>query len=118
VNWTEARDATGERNTDGKYLTFRAPRSYRGSISFCDRNLSLSADYRWVAARPVLESNSKWLAPHDLLDVRAAWRFSYRKMTVEPAVGVNNAFAESYRIVRFAPMPLRQWYASLRISHL
>ena len=29
VNWTEARDATDDRNTGGKYLTFRAPHSQR-----------------------------------------------------------------------------------------
>lgn len=118
ANWTEARDATEDRNTGGKYLTFRAPRTFRAGGIWTANAVRISAAYRYIAARPVLESNSKWLAAYSLLDADLSYGFRLRRLRIEAAVGVNNLLNENYRIIRHAPMPLREWHAGLRLSQL
>jgi len=116
VNWTEARDATDDRNTGGKYLTFRAPRSYRGTIAVKQSGFELTGSYRWYAARPVLETNSKWLRPYDVVDLRASCAIRFGTVHLEPGAGVNNLLNRDYRIVRFAPMPEREFYGTITVS--
>jgi outer membrane cobalamin receptor len=116
VNWTEARDATDDRNTGGKYLTFRAPRSYRGSLNIKDYGFDLTASYRWISARPVLETNSKWLEEYQVVDGRLSYAFRLSRVNIEPSVGAENLLNTNYRIVRFAPMPGRELYAAIRFS--
>ncbi|HEY3294386.1 MAG TPA: TonB-dependent receptor plug domain-containing protein [bacterium] len=118
VNWTEARDATNDRNTGGKYLTFRAPRSYRGTLTLKLHGAEFVANCRWLSARPVLETNSKWLRAYQVADLRFSYGFRLSRMCIEPTVGANNLFDENYRIVRFAPMPGREIYAAIRVSQL
>ena len=114
ANWTEARDATDDRNTGGKYLIFRAPRSQRVQLSYRDYGFSLQGSARWVSARPALATNSKWLRAYQLVDVSASYLFHLHLVTIEPSLGVNNLSDEDYRIVRFAPMPLREWHLGVR----
>jgi vitamin B12 transporter len=116
VNWTEARDATRDRNTGGKYLTFRAPRTERATASCRMMNIAFAATYRWVAARPALATNSKWLGSYRLLDVTASYALIAKQFRIEPSIGVNNLLDTNYRIVRFAPMPGREIFASLHIT--
>jgi outer membrane cobalamin receptor len=116
INWTEARDATGDRNTGGKFLTFRAPRSYRGTITLRQYGFDLTGSYRWCAARPVLETNSKWLKPYDIVDLRLVRRLRMGSVRIEPGAGVNNLLDRDYRIVRFAPMPCREFYGTIMIA--
>lgn len=116
LNWTEARDATDDRNTGGKYLTFRAPRSQRASVEIVERGWKIMTRMNWVSSRPVLETNSKWLASYRLMDASISCRFRIKRVEVEPLFGVENILDENYRIIRFAPMPLRQWIASIRIT--
>ena len=118
ANWTEARDATDDRNTGGKYLTFRAPRSQRLGVEFRVRGFDLLARMRWVSARPVLETNSKWLQAYRILDLRLSFALRTKRAQIEPAIGVDNALDEDYRLIRFAPMPKRQWFIAVRIVQM
>ena len=115
-NWTEAKDATNDRNTGGKHLSFRAPRSYRGTLTLKARGVEVAVNYRWVSARPVFDTNYKWLNAYQVADVRLAYACHVGRTLIEPAIGANNLFNANYRIVRFAPMPEREVYASLRVS--
>lgn len=116
ANWTEARDATDDRNTGGRYLTFRAAHSFRAGGVWSAGGWRFTGNYRYVAARPVLETNSKWLAPYALVDAEAAYGFQLRRLRIEAAIGVDNILNENYRIIRHAPMPLREWHAGLRLA--
>ncbi|MFZ5434057.1 MAG: TonB-dependent receptor [Calditrichota bacterium] len=116
VNWTEARDATDDRNTGGRYLTYRAPRSYRTGITLTYKGARIVSNYRWVSARPVLETNSKWLQEYQLIDINTAFTVAIGKVKLETQAGIENLTNTSYRIVRYAPMPLRQWYVGLKIN--
>jgi outer membrane receptor protein involved in Fe transport len=115
ANWTEARDATDDRNTGGKYLTFRAPRSQRLGVELRVRGFDLLARMRWVSARPVLETNSKWLQAYRILDLQLSYALRIKSAQIEPAIGVDNALDEDYRLIRFAPMPKREWFIAVRI---
>jgi outer membrane cobalamin receptor len=115
ANWTEARDATEDRNTGSKYLTFRAPRSQRLGVELRTRGFDLLARMRWVSARPVLETNSKWLQAYRILDLRLSYTLRTKGAQIEPAIGVDNALDEDYRLIRFAPMPKREWFIAVRI---
>jgi vitamin B12 transporter len=116
ANWTDARDATHDRNTGGKFLTFRPLNSQRAMISYVGGRVRTSVDYRRVSKRAVLESNSKWLSAYQLVDARIGYRVQLRRVELEPEIGVDNLFNEDYRILRFAPMPEREWYAALRLA--
>ncbi|RPH94794.1 TonB-dependent receptor [candidate division KSB1 bacterium] len=116
ASWTEARDATGDRNTGGKYLTYRAPRTQRASIMFRYSQWEVSGRMRWISARPALETNSKWLSGYRMADVHLSYTIRVGRVQIEPMFGVDNLLNENYRIVRFAPMPLREWYASLSVT--
>ena len=115
VNWTEARNATDEPNTGGKYLTFRAPRSQRLGLQLRVKGFDFSSRIRQVSSRPALDDNSKWLHAYRLMDVRLAYTLNLKSVQIEPAVGIDNALNENYRLVRFAPMPKRKWFAAIRI---
>lgn len=117
-NWTEARDGSGDRNTGGKYLTYRAPRTQRGGLTFDHHGFRLSADYRWMSARPILETNSKWLSEYELVDMQGSYTFRVGAVRLRSTLGCENLLNEDYRIVRYAPMPLRQWYASLELTSI
>ncbi len=118
LNWTEARDATEDRNTGGRYLTFRAPQSQRAGVTVHRYGLELAIQHRRVAARPVLETNSKWLRAYAITDLHLSYAFHLRRVRLEPAVGVENLFDTHYRIVRFAPMPGREIYARIHLAQL
>jgi vitamin B12 transporter len=118
ANWTEARDATDNRNTGDKYLAFRAPRSQRIQLSCHLRGLTLQSTVRWVSARPVLATNSKWLTAYHLEDMAASYSFRFQRVNIELSLGINNMTNENYRIVRFAPMPLSEWRFGIRIAEL
>ena len=116
LNWTDARDATDDRNTGGKYLTFRAPHTQRAGLRLRSHGLDITLQHRRIAARPVLETNSKWLRAYEITDVQLAYAFHLRKLWIEPAVGIDNLFDEQYRIVRHAPMPGREVFARIHFS--
>jgi outer membrane cobalamin receptor len=116
VNWTEAHDATDDRNTGGRYLTFRAPQSQRLGVELRAHGFDLLTRMRWVSARPVLETNSKWLQAYRILDLRLSYLLRMKSAQIEPAIGVENVSDEDYRLIRFAPMPKREWYAAVRIA--
>ncbi|MBU1983383.1 TonB-dependent receptor, partial [bacterium] len=116
VNWTEARDDTDDRNTGGKYLTYRAPRTHRAGFVFDHTGIHVVATYRWVAARPILETNSKWLSKYEVMDLQSSYTFQIGSVELQSTVGCENALDSNYRIVRHAPMPLRQWYGGIRAT--
>lgn len=116
TTWTEARDATDDRNTGGKYLTFRPPRTHRINLDLYWQELHAAAAYRWTDARPVLATNSKWLSEYELLDIYMTRTFDYAGFKVQPGLRITNALNESYRIIRHAPMPLREISASIQLT--
>jgi vitamin B12 transporter len=118
AEWTDAKDATKDRNTGGKYLTFRPLNSQRATVTYRDRDLSAEVSWRRVSERPILETNSKWLQAYQLVDAHVGYRFQARRVELEPQIGVNNLLNENYRIIRFAPMPLREWYITVRMGTL
>jgi outer membrane cobalamin receptor len=118
MNWTEARNRSADRTTGGRYLPFRAPRSAHAGVRWGSHGLKATVDYRWVDRRPAVESNSKWLSSYDIVDVRAGYEWELRKSRMEVAIGSDNLFAENYRIVRFAPMPLREVFVEVNVTEL
>jgi outer membrane cobalamin receptor len=69
---------------------------------------------RWSLA-PRAETNSKWLRAYRILDLRLSYSLRLKSALIEPAVGVDNALDEDYRLIRFAPMPKREWFIAVRI---
>jgi len=116
TNWTEAKDATDDRNRGGRYLTFRPLNSQRIGLTCQNRHLSAGINWRRVSKRAVLETNSKWLGAYQLLDARIGYTFRMRRVEMNPEIGVDNMFNENYRIIRFAPMPLSEWFLTVRVS--
>jgi vitamin B12 transporter len=118
AEWTDARDATDDRNTGGKHLTFRPLNAERAALSYGDQGLSGEVSLRRVSERPILETNSKWLQAYQLVDAQIGYTFHVRRVELEPQIGVSNLLNENYRVIRFAPMPLREWYLTVRMRTL
>jgi vitamin B12 transporter len=116
LNWTEARDATDDRNTGGKYLTFRAPRTQRLGLQLRVQRFTFASTMHWVSSRPALEDNSKWLRSYRLMNVQLAYTINLKHVQIEPMIGLDNALSENYRLIRFAPMPQREWFAAIKLS--
>lgn len=114
--WTEARDATKNRNTGGKYLVYRPPRTHRVSASYRNAGWLLNTGCRWISARPVLASNSKWLSEYEVFDAEISRQFTLGGVSICAAVGAKDLFDEQYRIIRFAPMPGREVYLSTALN--
>jgi len=113
--WLEARDRSGERTTDGKYLIYRPAHTARASLEVNVLNAELRSDVRWVDRQAVLETNSKWLAEYTLVaaEIRRGWQIG--KVQCEATVRCENILNEDYRVVRHAPMPLREWWIGFSI---
>ncbi|MBI5059114.1 TonB-dependent receptor [candidate division KSB1 bacterium] len=118
VDWTEARNRSEDRTTTGKYLSLRAPRSARCGLRGLWDGVQAAVNYRWVDRRPATESNSKWLAAYELVDARVGYTWNVRHTQLGTAIGAENLLNRDFRIVRFAPMPLREFYLELSITEL
>ncbi|MBK6766890.1 MAG: TonB-dependent receptor [bacterium] len=118
MEWLEARDRSGERTTDGKYLIYRPMRTARAGLDANWTGVTGMVQVRWSDRQAVLETNSKWLPAYTVVDAEARKSVTWRENEIEFGVRCENVFDVDYRLVRHAPMPLRQiWVtASLRIG--
>jgi outer membrane cobalamin receptor len=117
ASWLEARDATNDRTTGGKYLIYRPSRTQTATLRFNPGSCSINLNYKWVATRPVVDSNYKWLNDYSLLNATISYEANYPHLKIIPAISIDNITDETYRIIRFAPMPQREVSASLQISY-
>ncbi len=115
-DWNEVRNDTDDRNTGGKVLPYRTPRSHRAALHYNGARVFGAASWRWRDARPVTDANTKWLSSYQVVDVQIGYAHRMNSVELSGSVGVNNALNESYRLVRFAPLPLRTVYFSLSIK--
>jgi vitamin B12 transporter len=113
MEWLEARDRSGERVTDGKYLIYRAPQTFNARLSGEIWNMTAKLQGQWVDRQAVLETNSKWLSAYSLIDAEISHGFTWGGAHWNAAFRCENLLNEDYRIVRFAPMPLREYSISL-----
>lgn len=115
ADWTEARDRGNDRTTAGKYLTFRSPRTFYSGISGRSLGWTATANFRYVDRRAATESNTKWLDDYRIVDLLVQYRLDLKKSTVEFHVGVSNGLNSDYRLVRHAPMPLREIHLGINL---
>lgn len=116
MEWLEARDHSGERLTDGKYLIYRPHRTIHAALSGQTLGFHGSVQANWVDKQAILETNSKWLPKYTLVDVEASRMFSFGLTTWRTGLRCNNLFDADYRIARFAPMPLREFSVFLSLN--
>ncbi len=117
-DWTDARDASDDRNTGGKVLVYRAPRTHTASFSSNMGIIVCNVKWRWVDRRAVTESNSKSLSSYSTVDAELSHIRRIGSMNLTATIGARNLFGESYRLIRHAPMPLEEYFVSLSIASL
>ncbi len=115
MDWLEARDQSGARVTDGKYLIYRPLRTIHAGLTVQSNGFSGALQAHWLDKQAVLETNSKWLQAYTLVDAVVRYGFQLRGSDVDAGVRCNNILEEDYRVVRFAPMPLREVSAFISI---
>ncbi len=113
MDWLEARDHSGERVTDGKYLIYRPLRTFHATLNGNIRDFHGLVQVNWVDKQAVLETNSKWLADYTLVNVEVSRRFALGSSSWDAGLRCENVLDTDYRVVRFAPMPLREFSAFL-----
>lgn len=107
--WLDARDHSGERVTDGKYLIYRPLRTFRGKLNGTAFGCRALLQAMWVDKQAVLETNSKWLADFTLIDAEVTYAINFGSTQWDVGVRCENVLDVDYRVVRFAPMPLREF---------
>ncbi len=118
MEWLEARDHSGERVTDGKYLIYRPLRTFHAAVNGQTLGFHGSVRANWVDKQAILETNSKWLAEYTLVDVELSREFSLGNTNCDAGLRCDNVFDADFRVVRFAPMPLREFwlYVNLKLG--
>jgi len=116
IEWLEARDHSGERVTDGKYLIYRPLRTFHAAVSGQTLGFHGSVQANWVDKQAILETNSKWLPEYTLVDIEASRMFNFGLTTWRTGLRCNNVFDADYRVARFAPMPLREFSVFLLLN--
>ncbi|MBK6910070.1 MAG: TonB-dependent receptor [bacterium] len=114
--WLEARDRSGERTTNDKYLIYRPARTARADIRIRGHSTQGGVTFRWVDKQAVLETNSKWLPRYSILDAELSHTFRLGAARFSASLACENVLNTDYRVVRHAPMPLRQWWLTLSIA--
>ncbi|MCB9357146.1 MAG: TonB-dependent receptor plug domain-containing protein [Calditrichaeota bacterium] len=108
MEWLEARDRSGERTTDGKYLIYRPARTFRADANVTKGDFHGAVSLLWSDKQAVLETNSKWLPEYTLVNASVSKSFTIGETTLECGVSCENVIDVDYRLVRHAPMPLRE----------
>lgn len=116
MEWLDARDRSGDRLTDGKYLIYRPAKTFRASADVNSHGYRGLMQVRLVDKQAVLETNSKWLPEFTLVDAEVARSFAIRASSWDIGVRCENVFDVDYRLVRHAPMPLRQFWMFLSLQ--
>ncbi len=116
MEWLEARDRSGDRLTDGKYLIYRPPRTYRGTLNVQSGGFFGTLSTFWSDKQAALETNSKWLPEYALVNANIARYFSLGSASIEVGSRCDNVFDVDYRVVRHAPMPLRQLWLYVNLK--
>ncbi|MCL4304577.1 TonB-dependent receptor plug domain-containing protein [bacterium] len=116
MEWLEARDRSGDRLTDGKYLIYRPARTFRGNLTAQSGGFHGTISTFWSDKQAVLETNSKWLPEYTLVNTDVARCFSLGSTAIEVGVRCENVFDVDYRVVRHAPMPLRQFWMYVNLK--
>ena|GEM_PF-2875555 len=115
MEWLEARDHSGERVTDGRYLIYRPLRTFHAMLNWQTLGFRGLIQAKWVDKQAVLETNSKWLAEYSLFDIEVSRKFDLGSTKWDAGLRCDNVFDTDYRIVRFAPMPLREFTGFLSL---
>lgn len=113
MEWLEARDRSGDRVSDGKYLIYRPLRTLNARVSAEYRQSFVVLESKWVSKQAVLETNSKWLPAYTLVNAEWSQRFRWAGAGWQAALRCANVLNSDYRVIRFAPMPLREYSISL-----
>ncbi|MBL0060302.1 MAG: TonB-dependent receptor plug domain-containing protein [bacterium] len=109
MEWLEARDHSGERVADGKYLIYRPLRTFHTALNWQTLGFRGLIRTNWVDKQAILETNSKWLAEYTIVDMEMSRKFDLGSTTWDAGLRCDNVFDMDYRVVRFAPMPLREY---------
>ncbi|NUO18109.1 TonB-dependent receptor [bacterium] len=116
MEWLDARDRSGERVSEGKYLIYRPLRSGGVSLNATLFGYKCFVHYQSVGRQAVLATNSKWLQGYELVDAGVFKEIALNGKVLEVGISFDNLTNTDYRTVRFAPMPLREISISISYS--
>jgi vitamin B12 transporter len=111
-----ARNESGERLEDGKFIPFRPRYVTNLSFNFEYRVLEILYKIRWVSERYTGPANTKREEPYHLEDLALALKKRFWQLETKVKWEWKNLGDEEYRLIYRHPMPGREWGINLTVS--
>jgi len=103
--------------SQGLQLPYVPMYSGSGIFSLQYKNTSLGAVYSYTGYRYLTSDNYNYLSPYQLLDLRLAHTFYWKRVLLNFFVEGNNLLNENYFSVAEYPMPLRNFKTGIVIQY-
>ena len=100
----------------GRQLIYVPMYSGHGGISFSFNEWTLIYRHHYTGYRYTSTDNYEYLKPYSLADIRLSFNKKIKKCTLIFFIQANNLFNENYQIIRFRPMPLRNYQTGIQFN--
>ncbi len=118
LNYTylDARNLSDEPNVKNKRLVYRPRESLNLSLVSNWRNITVKYDYQYVGRRYTNPANTIYLDVYAMSDITISISHQYRRWNPQLSVQMKNIFDERHEIIRYQPIPGREYRLTIGIS--
>jgi outer membrane cobalamin receptor len=111
VNYTflDARNLSDESNVHNKLLVYRPKHSLNFSAACNWKMFTLKYDYQYIGQRYTNPANTVFLEGYRTSDVVISANYQFRQWKPQLSFQVKNIFDEQYEIIRYQPIPGREF---------
>lgn len=97
----------------GKQLIYTPRYNINGSLQVFYKKTFLLFTHQYVGYRFISSDNLQYLEPYYISNFSIGQKLSYKKISFQLVIGINNIFNTSYMIVSQRPMPGRNYFIQL-----
>jgi outer membrane cobalamin receptor len=117
MNYTflDARNLSDEPNTYDKILVYRPKHSLNISVSSNWSVFTLKYDFQYIGQRYTNPANTLYLEAYQTSDLVLSARLHYQDWQPQLSFQIRNIFDEQYEIIRYQPIPGREFRFTIGI---
>ena len=118
LNYTflDARNLSADSTLYNKYLVYRPEHSLNFSVSSTWKMFTLKYDYQYIGGRYADPVNAEYLESYCTSDIVLSVNHILGKWKPQLSFQVKNIFDESYEIIRYQPIPGREYRLTVGIT--
>lgn len=110
---TNKKSAITNDESIGRQLLYTPIYNVKNIFSITFKNTGLFNEYTLASWRAVSTDNYDYLSWYQVFNFGIFQKFSFKKNSLTISVAINNAFNQHYEIIKYRPMPLRNYSLSL-----